>query len=168
MDGSPHLSSNTVSDFFENNRYLSIKPPPISVGGITTTLKSLSLFALLIISMPSHASDNLFMTKSSLGTDDSKLLSSVKKSFLSRKWTIVEESDSALTGAIDHRGVIAEVTIYLADNELRYTCDGTREVTKSRIGGGGTGRKTFKSIKAFCPEKWVNNLKKDTRSFYYK
>ena len=85
----------------------------------------------------------------------------LKSAFIRRGWRVAEQSNKGVIGKIDHRGVKASVTIYPSNNNLLYSCKGTREIKKRQAAGGSGGVIKKKTTVEFCPKKWVENLKKD-------
>ncbi len=92
---------------------------------------------------------------------ESYSLNAVKRAFLSRKWNVVHADDSSVTGALQHRGVDAKLTIYRQENGLSYRCECSRERKVRKIGG----RWSTVTDYDYLPDNWIENLKRDTLSF---
>ncbi len=109
--------------------------------------------------------DKSFVKNVSLDNEPSKIYAEIERTFINRGWRIAEHGGEGVMGKINHRGVIATVTIYLANDKLLYTCKGTREVTTRRAAGGSGGIKKGKKVIDYCPKKWINNLRQDVAWF---
>ena len=128
-----------------------------------------SLFlALTLLPGVTLSEDGIFIPQLDVGISESSAMAAVHRALNRRKWTVVERSDSHISGTIEHRGVAATLTILVEGRSLIYTCKGTRDVVTRQPAGGRMKTSKTKELSDFCPAKWVQNVKSDALKYMFK
>lgn len=118
-----------------------------------------SLSALLLLSLPCPADEGVLLR------DKPQLcIQAVQDAFLSRRWKIISQSDTAITANIHSRGrgVDATLSVSYRDNNFYYNGTATREVYSSDWVDIDDGPDKQPSK---IPENWIINLQRDATLF---
>ncbi|GAB1265110.1 hypothetical protein [Aurantivibrio infirmus] len=128
-------------------------------------INHLLIFGLTFTPLPSVAENQIFYLSNSELIEDQAKLDMAAYAFANRTWEIAEKNEHYFLAKIDHRGVKADVKVYLSEGNLLFQCTGTRTTKIKRTGGGGTGSSKRTQSKPFCPERWIDRLQRDVIRF---